>query len=1082
MAMRYSILFPLFFVALVSSIQGWSQSDEPCGSDGIHALELTQSEPYARSFEAVREAMERMRNESQRVMDVHTLPVVVHVIHRGSPIGEDENISDAQIISAIDGMNEDFRKMPGTLGDGAGADTHIQFEMARRTPNGAPTNGIVRVNGNMVPGFEEHGIANDNQYDGADQVAVKSLTTWFGDDYINIFVVPEINGNDGGSGTQGFAYLGPTGDARDGIVLLYNTFGLVGELKPGRDLNRTITHEMGHHLSLFHTFYNTNDCGTESNCENSGDAVCDTPSTTKNLSCNTPDCPNAILENYMDYTPQECKDMFTQGQSDRMRACLESSRSSLLESLGGLPVTDRDLTVVGLTNVGETTCAPQVAPVALVTNLGVDDVNGFQISMTLNDHSTITTIHATTIAPGTTVEATLPELSLDNSNSLRLEVALLGGDQDDFADNNVYDHSFDVMASDRWTLELETDQFASETSWSIETTDGEILAQDGDYENGSANLVYEMCIPEGCHLLKFEDTAGDGLCTIDFGGDGNCDVGGSMMLTSASGEVLAEFNADNNNFGASIELAVCAQVVALEGCEDSNDNGICDDAEVEGCQDVAACNFTPGAILDNGSCSYAEQHYDCDGECLLDSDNDGICNAFETEGCTDASACNYVPSATDNDGSCQLPAMHYDCNGVCLNDSDGDGVCDPLEVDGCTDNQACNYVPSATDNDGSCEFAATHYDCNEVCLNDSDSDGICDELEVEGCSDNQACNFVANATDEIDCTYPEVHLDCDGNCLTDSDGDGVCDPLEVQGCQEAGACNFDPLATDEGDCVYAEQHYDCNGACLEDSDNDGVCNALEVQGCDDQGANNYNVEATENDGSCTYDTFGCMDQDACNYNAFATEQAGECTYSVPYYDCNNNCLSDSDNDGICDELEIEGCTDVQACNYDVLATDEDGNCDYAEAFFDCAGNCLQDADDDGVCDEMEVDGCTDDVACNYSEIATEEDFSCEYPDPGYDCAGDAVSSIASLDEQPELKLFPNPLTSDHSMIHISGLSSESAFIRVLASDGRLAWEGDGVMTSPGVMSYPIRESVSPGTYFIQVGSSNPSGNIPLMIW
>ena len=129
---------------------------------------------------------------------------------------------------------------------------------------------------------------------------------------------------------------------------------------------------MGHHLSLFHTFYGTDECGAESNCANAGDAVCDTPPTTKNLSCNTPDCPDAILENYMDYTPQECKDMFTQGQSNRMRACLESSRSSLLESLGGLPVTERDLTVVGLTNVGETTCAPQVAPVALVTNLGVD--------------------------------------------------------------------------------------------------------------------------------------------------------------------------------------------------------------------------------------------------------------------------------------------------------------------------------------------------------------------------------------------------------------------------------------------------------------------------------------------------------------------------------------------------------------------------------------------------------------------------------------------------------------------------------------------------------------------------------------
>lgn len=381
----------------------------------------------------------------------------------------------------------------------------------------------------------------------------------------------------------------------------------------------------------------------------------------------------------------------------------------------------------------------------------------------------------------------MPELSLDNTNSLRLEVALLGGDQDDFADNNIYNHAFDVTASDRWTLELETDQFASETNWSIETSDGEILAQDGDYENGSTNLVYEMCIQEGCHLLKFEDTAGDGLCTIDFGGDGNCDVGGSMMLTSASGEVLAEFNADNNDFGYSIELEVCAQVVALEGCEDSNDNGVCDAAEVEGCQDISACNFTPGAILDNGSCAYAEQHYDCDGECLLDSDNDGICNAFESEGCTEASACNFLPSATENDGSCQFPATHYDCNGACLTDSDGDGICDALEVVGCTDIQACNYDAMATDENGTCDYPTDYMDCSGVCNNDTDSDGVCDELEIAGCNDEQACNYVANATDEVVCIYPvEVHLDCAGNCLIDSDADGICDEVEVQGCQEAG--------------------------------------------------------------------------------------------------------------------------------------------------------------------------------------------------------------------------------------------------------------------------------------------------------
>ena len=103
--------------------------------------------------------------------------------------------------------------------------------MARRTPAGEPTNLIVRVNGNSVPGYAQHGISNGQDDDAADQSAVKSLTTWYGDEYINIFVVPEINGNNGGNGIQGYAYLGPTNDERDGLVVLYNAFGLVGELK-----------------------------------------------------------------------------------------------------------------------------------------------------------------------------------------------------------------------------------------------------------------------------------------------------------------------------------------------------------------------------------------------------------------------------------------------------------------------------------------------------------------------------------------------------------------------------------------------------------------------------------------------------------------------------------------------------------------------------------------------------------------------------------------------------------------------------------------------------------------------------------
>ena len=83
----------------------------------------------------------------------------------------------------------------------------------------------------------------------------------------------------------------------------------------------------------------------------------------------------------------------------------------------------------------------------------------------------------------------------------------------------------------------------------------------------------------------------------------------------------------------------------------------------------------------------------------------------------------------------------------------------------------------------------------------------------------------------------------------------------------------------------------------------------------------------------------CSDYDACNY-----AYEGDCQYPALYYDCNNNCINDIDNDNICDELEILGCTDnssldgnPMACNFDPLATENDGSCLYPGLIFDCDG-------------------------------------------------------------------------------------------------------------------------------------------------
>ena len=82
----------------------------------------------------------------------------------------------------------------------------------------------------------------------------------------------------------------------------------------------------------------------------------------------------------------------------------------------------------------------------------------------------------------------------------------------------------------------------------------------------------------------------------------------------------------------------------------------------------------------------------------------------------------------------------------------------------------------------------------------------------------------------------------------------------------------------------------------------------------------------------------------------ATELDDSCIYEEEFYDCDRNCLSDTDGDGVCDELEaFDAPTTPRATT--IHPTELDDSCIYEE-FYDCDGNCLSDTDGDGVCDEL----------------------------------------------------------------------------------------------------------------------------------
>ena len=123
---------------------------------------------------------------------------------------------------------------------------------------------------------------------------------------------------------------------------------------------------------------------------------------------------------------------------------------------------------------------------------------------------------------------------------------------------------------------------------------------------------------------------------------------------------------------------------------------------------------------------------------------------------------------------------------------------------------------------------------------------------------------------------------------------------------------------------------------------------------------------------------GCTDNTACNYYDLANTDNGSCDYPTLYYDCDDVCLNDADEDGVCDELEIDGCMSILACNFNASATDEDASCVFPEGCDSCSGESDgtglvvdNDDDDDGVCDSDEVAGCQDVTACNFDASATD---------------------------------------------------------------------------------------------------------------
>jgi PKD repeat protein len=322
--MKLSFLISASVLCLQSIL---SAQEQPCGTDWINARFGMQNPDKAALRQQILQLIDEDAMHAGVQRNTYVIPVVVHVLHKGGP----ENISNGQIEDAIRVLNEDLRRINPDTGNTRGvfkphaADFNLEFRLAKKDPQGNCTNGITRT---FCPISYEADDRVKSNFEGG-------IDAWPVDRYFNIWVVGRIQLET--AGVIGYAYFPSWGMSGNyGVVMDNKYMGTIGTAQ-GKD-GRTLTHEVGHCLELYHTFQS----GCGNNCSNSGDRVCDTPPTADaTYSCTfslnscsndasgsgsafSSDIPDQV-ENYMSYNQNFCQNMFTKGQKQRSDASISNT-------------------------------------------------------------------------------------------------------------------------------------------------------------------------------------------------------------------------------------------------------------------------------------------------------------------------------------------------------------------------------------------------------------------------------------------------------------------------------------------------------------------------------------------------------------------------------------------------------------------------------------------------------------------------------------------------------------------------------------------------------------------------------------